>query len=87
MGYRVGCVSLHAVTKWSRSPGGCGFGGVFWVGRIFFVFVFRFFFVFLRTHTACCKYEAASCLIYLCTSTEARKGCHNLIIMSVCACV
>ena len=44
-----------AVSSWSRSPGGCGFRGVFWVGRIFFFFV-RFFL--LRTHTACCKYEA-----------------------------
>ena len=40
-------------------------------GGYFFVF-FRFYlFVFLRTHTACCKYEAASCLIYLSTSNEA----------------
>ena len=29
--------------------------GVYWVGRIFFVL---FLFLFLRTHTACCKYEA-----------------------------
>ena len=32
------------------------FRGVFWVGRIFRVFFFDLFF--LRTHTACCKYEA-----------------------------
>ena len=31
---------------------------VFWVGRIFSCFFSDFFF-FLRTHTACCKYEAA----------------------------
>ena len=31
------------------------FRGVFWVGRIFRVFFFDLFF--LRTHTACCKYE------------------------------
>ena len=46
----------------------------------------------LRTHTACCKYEAASCLIYLSTSTGVRTGCHYLISLSVgpsvclCAC-
>ena len=27
-------------------------------------------FFFLRTPTACCKHEAASCLIYLCTSKD-----------------
>ena len=40
-------------------------------GDFFFVFFFPIFFL-LRTHTACCKYEAASCLIYLSTSNEAR---------------
>ena len=35
-------------------------------GAIFFLFFFPIFF--LRTHTACCRYEAASCLIYLSTS-------------------
>ena len=34
----------------------------------FSVFFSRFFF--LRTHTACSKYEAASCLIYLSTSNS-----------------
>ena len=66
MGERAGRVSSRAVSRWSRTPGCCGFRGVFWVGRDFFVF-FVFFF-FLRTHTACCKYEAP-CLIYLSTST------------------
>ena len=45
----------------------------------FFSFVF-----FIRTQTACCKYEAASCLIYLSTSTGVRTGCHYLISLSVC---
>ena len=53
-------------------------------------FLLIFFFVdffLLRTHTACCKYEAASCLIYLSTSTGVRRGCHYLICLSVCVCV
>ena len=51
--------------------------GLLWIswcvlgGADFSVFFF-FDFFFLRTHTACCKYEAASCLIYLSTSNEAR---------------
>ena len=72
--------------------------GLMWVswcvfgGADFFVFFF-FAFFFLRTLTACCKYEAASCLIYLSTSAGVRTGCHYLIInslsvcLSVCACV
>ena len=36
--------------------------GVFWVGSIFSCFFFDFFF--LRTHTAYCKYEATSCLMF-----------------------
>ena len=42
-----------------------------WGGRFFRVFFSEFFF--LRTHTACCKFEATSCLIYLSTSNEARQ--------------
>ena len=42
MGYHVECVSSRAVSSWSRSPGGGGCRGVFWVGRIFFVFIFFF---------------------------------------------
>ena len=63
----MGRVSPRAVSSWSRSPGGCGFR-VFWVGRIFSCFFFFDFPFFLRTHTACCKYEATSCLIYLSSS-------------------
>ena len=48
---------------------------MFW-GGFFRVFFFDFFF--LRTHTACCKYEAASCLIYLSTSTDC-ESCTNPI--------
>ena len=63
-------------------------------GEFFLDFFFPIFFL-LRTHTACCKYEAASCLIYLSTSNEAKKpldtgvrtGCHYLICLSVCVCV
>ena len=51
--------------------------GLLWIswcvlGGADFFSVFFFDFFFLRTHTACCKYEAASCLIYLSTSNEAR---------------
>ena len=38
MGKPVGRVSSRAVWRWSRTPGCCGFRGVFWVGRDFFVF-------------------------------------------------
>ena len=38
------------------------------VGAAGFFRVFIFIFIFLRTHTACCKYEAASGVIYLSTS-------------------
>ena len=55
-------------------------------GRYFRFFRF-YFFVFLRTHTACCKYEAASCLIYISTSTGVRTGCPYLNILSVCSSV
>ena len=48
--------------------------GLLWIswcvlGAAGFFRVFFFVFFVLRTHTACCKYEAASCLIYLSTST------------------
>ena len=50
---------------------------------------FRVFFSFslLRTHTAYCKHEATSCLIYLSTSTGVRTGCHSSVSLSVCVCV
>ena len=60
----------------------CVLGGA----SYFLIFFFRFFFS-LRTHTACCKYEAASCLIYISTSTGVRTGCPYLIILSVCSSV
>ena len=41
-------------------------------------------FFFLRTHTACFKYEATSCLIYLSTSTGVRTRCQYLISLRVC---
>ena len=56
-------------------------------GAYFSFFFSIFFFVFLRTHTARCKYEAASRHIYLSTSTGVRTGCHCLISLSVCVCV
>ena len=52
--------------------------GLLWISWCFlggadFSSVFFFDFFFLRTHTACCKYEAASCLIYLSTSTDCES--------------
>ena len=44
----------------------CVFGGVDF-SEVFFLSIF-----FLRAHTTCSKYEAASCLIYLSSSNEAR---------------
>ena len=41
-------------------------------GADFFRFLRSFFFI--RTHTACCKYDAVSCLIYLSTSNRSRGG-------------
>ena len=51
-----GRVLLHAVSRWSRSPGCCGY--ISWC--VFLVSVgFRFFSLsVLRAHTADCKYEA-----------------------------
>ena len=50
--------------------------------------MFFFSFSLLRTHTAYCKHEATSCLIYLSTSTGVRTGCHylfnRLVCLSVC---
>ena len=70
MGKRVGGVSSRAVQRWPRSPGCCGFRGVFWVGRFFFVFfVFRFFFFFERTRPAASI--RLSCLIFLSAINEA----------------
>ena len=62
MGKRVGRVSSHVVSRWSTSPGCCGFRGVFWVRRDLFHFC-------PRTHTACCKYEDAlpHLPLYYCT--------------------
>ena len=59
--------------------------GLLWISWCVLGGVIVFFSIFfLRTHTACCKYEAASSLIYLSTSTEMRTGCHYLISMAVC---
>ena len=69
----VGRVSLHAVWSWTRSPGCCGFRGVFWVGRIFSCF-FSCFFLF-RTHTACCKYEATFASFSFLLVMRQGRGC------------
>ena len=59
------CLEVIAVAG-LMSISWCVFGGA----GFFRAFFFDFFF--LQTHTACCKYEAASCLIYLSTTNEAR---------------
>ena len=46
---------------------------MFWVGEADFPCFFFFDFFFLRTHTACCEHEAASCLIYLSVSTDCES--------------
>ena len=56
-----------------------------WGGGLFRVSFLRV--LFLRTHTACCKHEAGSCLIYLSNSTGVRTGCHYLISLYVCVSV
>jgi len=48
----VGRVSLQAVSRWLRSPGCCVFGGVLWVRRDFFEFLFSFLFFFEHTRPA-----------------------------------
>ena len=79
VGERVGRVSSDAVSRWSRSPGCCGFRGVFWVGRIFSIFFF-----FERTRPAASM--RTPCLIHLSTSTGVRTGCHYLISLYVSVC-
>ena len=68
MGERVGRVSSDAVSRWSRSPGCCGFRGVFWVGWIFSCY---FFFVFFFEHTRPAASVKPLCLIDFSTSNEA----------------
>ena len=62
MGSRVGRVSSHAVSRWSRSPGCCGFRGVFVVRWDFVVFFFE------HTRPAASSIRPPR-LIYLSTST------------------
>ena len=82
MGERVGRVSYRTPYRGDRGRR-AAVDFVVWFGWCGFLSFFLFVFFFLRTHTACCKYEAASCLIYLSTSTGVRIGCHYLIIRSV----
>ena len=86
MGYRVSRVSLHAVSRWSRSPGCCGYISwcVFLVSGGISFFFFRFLY-FERTRPTASTRQP--CLMYLSTSTRVRTGCHYLIILSMCVCV
>ena len=66
--------SEYGLTRWTcfvaRRLEVVAVAGLLWIswcvlgGAIFLVFFF-FDFIFLRTHTAYCKYEAISCLIYI----------------------
>ena len=67
MGSRVGHVSAYGISRWSRSPGCCGFRGVFRVRRISFFFVFFF----ERTRPAASM--RPPCLIYFSTSNTGLK--------------
>ena len=60
---RVGRVSSHTVSRWSRSPGCCAFRGVFWVRRDFFCALFIYFVFFESTRPAASM--NSPCLIYL----------------------
>ena len=77
MGERVGRVSSHAVSRWSRSPGGCGVRGVFSVGHFFRVLFFSIFFFFEPIRPAASM--RPSCLIYLSASLpntlDVRTSC------------
>ena len=83
IGYRVGRASSRAVSSWPRWPGGCGFRGVFWVGRFFYRF---FLFLFLmRQGRGSEATEAVFCLLAKKPlDTGVRTGCHYLIGLSVC---
>ena len=76
---------MHAVSRWSRSPGCCGY--ISWC--VFLVFggirgFFRFLY-FERTRPTASTRQP--CLMYLSTSTRVLTGCHYLICLSVCVCV
>ena len=82
----MGRASSRAVSRWSRSPGCCGFRAVFWVRWVFSCYICFFdFFFFERTRPAASM--RPPCLIYLSTSTRVRTGCHYLISLSICLCV
>ena len=50
MGLQVGRVSLHAVSRWSRSSGCCGFRGVRWVWQDFVILTYIHFQLRARVH-------------------------------------
>ena len=73
VGERVGRVSSHVVSRWSRSPCCCGFRGVFLVGADFFVF----FSIFVFSSNAHGLLQVRGRLLphfYLSTSTDF-EGC------------
>ena len=82
IGQNVKRVSSHVVARWLWSPGCCGFRGVFWVRRDFFVLFFLDFFFFERTRPSASM--RPHCFSFFFPSTGVRTGCHYLISLSVC---
>ena len=75
----MGRVLSRAVSRWSRSPGCCGFRGVFWMRRDFSCLV-RVCFVFFFERTRPAASMRPSCLIYLSTSKIISSA---LLIMAI----
>ena len=72
----VGRVSSYAVSRWSRSPGRCGFRAVFEWGGVFRDFFFRLLFFFERPRPAASL--RPPCLIYLSTSIPGATWIRNI---------
>ena len=85
----------RAVSRWARTPGYCGFRGVFWVRRDFVLFLFfpskahgllqvrgrLASFTSLLVMTPFFAYRVKKPL-----HTGVRTGCHHLISRSICLC-
>ena len=76
----MGRASSDAFSRWSRSPGCCGFRRVFWVRRDFVFFFFRYF-LFERTWPAASM--EPPCLIYLSTSMRTYTYIYRVHVRSI----